>query len=217
VSAVVSAGNAAVAELPAAAASTDAAAPPRKRGRPKGSVNGDGSSVAKATRKNLPAGDVVASAAAKRTAAVLLEVLGGLRSSTAAARELGVAPVRFYAIEARAVAGLVAACEPRPAGVSPERRDARELAQLRTLSQRQTQELNQLRSVLRTTQRQLGVANAAAAAKSDGKRPKSARVRRPVVRALTVVRRLMRAAADAPLNAAPATPPVISTAEPGGG
>jgi hypothetical protein len=153
-----------------------------------------------------------------------LEVLGGLRSSTAAARELGVAPVRFYAIEARAVAGLVAACEPRPAGFSPERRDARELAQLRTLSQRQTQELNQLRSVLRTTQRQLGVANAAAApaaaaaaAKSDGKRPKSARVRRPAVRALTVVRRLMRAAADAPLNAAPASPPVISTAEPGGG
>ena len=57
--------------------------------------------------------------ATKVTAAVILEVLAGERSTSSAAALIGVSPVRYYAIESRAIAGLIAACAPRPAGAVP--------------------------------------------------------------------------------------------------
>jgi len=182
---------------PSAAAPTPASAPPRRRGRPKGSRS-----------SSPPLKPATASPQARRVASVLLEVLAGVRSTRDAATALGLSPVRFYAVEERAFGGLIAACEPRPSGLPPALSDARELSRLRTLGQRQAQELNQLRSLLRTAQRQLGVATAEAptahakpAASSGGKagdaKPTKARVRRPTVRALTLVRRLLRGGDDA--------------------
>ena len=165
--------------------------------------------------------EAAASPQARRIATVLLEVLAGLRSTGDAARTLAVTPVRFYAIETRAIGGLIAACEPRPSGIQPEVRDAHELTRLREQLRRQGQELNQVRSVLRTTQRQLGVAMApdppgAKPGKpgKDGKPATKHKVRRPTVRALTMVRRLLQAdtaAGSSPPTAtpAPAAPLVV--------
>jgi hypothetical protein len=183
--------------------------PPQRRrgGRPKG-----------APKPPPVPPEVAASPQARRIATVLLEVLAGLRSTGDAARTLEVTPVRFYAIETRAIGGLIAACEPRPSGIQPEVRDAHELTRLREQLRRQGQELNQVRSVLRTTQRQLGVATApeplgAKPGKpgKDGKPATKHKVRRPTVRALTMVRRLLQAdtaAGSSPPAAtpAPATP-----------
>jgi hypothetical protein len=191
--------------------------PPARRtgGRPKGSVT------------SKPPPEVAASSQARRIAAVLLEVLAGLRATGSAAKELGITPMRFYQIEERAIGGLISACEPRPSGLQPERRDALELASLREQVRRQTQELNQARSVLRTTRRQLGVATAPEpiavkpGTRKDGK-PTKAKVRRPTVRALTMVRRLMKADATAAAASGSAAstglaPGATSTPEPGGG
>jgi hypothetical protein len=186
--------------------------PPRKRsGRPKGPPK----------PPPVPA-EVAASPQARRTAAVLLEVLAGLRGTADAARELTVTPMRYYHLEARAIGGLIAACEPRLCGVQPAAREAQELARLREQARRQGQELNQVRSVLRTTQRQLGVAHVASPTLKpckpgkDGK-PTRHKVRRPTVRALTMVRRLMQAEATAAAASTAPTPVATSPGEPGGG
>ena len=57
-----------------------------------------------------------ASTDARRIAGAILEVLAGVRSITDAALALGVPPARYYVLEARAVVGLIAACEPRSPG-----------------------------------------------------------------------------------------------------
>src|SRR5437660_12671441 len=85
------------------------AAGPKKRGRPRGS------GATKMPPVKSPA-DVKGSAEAKKTAAVILEVLAGLRQTQDAAEALEISAGRYYAVEARAVQGLVAACEPRRPG-----------------------------------------------------------------------------------------------------
>jgi hypothetical protein len=159
--------------------------------------------------------EATASPQAKSTAAVVLEGLTGLRSAPDAARTLGVTVARYYALEAHAVAGLLTACEPAAPGPSPGLTTERDLARLRQDHRRQDQELTRLRAVLRATQRSLGVQpvasspSAAATRASAGKGAgtgagKRRRPRRPVVRALTVVRRLMAANGSPPAGSNPA-------------
>ncbi len=57
-----------------------------------------------------------ASREAQRLAAAILEVLAGVRTPTDAAAALEISLPRYYLWEQRALAGLVAACEPRPVG-----------------------------------------------------------------------------------------------------
>ena len=52
-------------------------------------------------------------------AAVILEVLAGVRTLTDAAQTLGMGPPRYYLVEQRAIQGLVSACEPRAKGRVP--------------------------------------------------------------------------------------------------
>jgi len=204
--------------------------PTKRRGRPKGSVNGDGKGI-RATTKRVDS----ASPQAKSTAAVILEGLTGLRSAPDAARALGITVARYYTVEAQAVAGLLAACEPGSPGPVPNAATERELTRLREEHRRQDQELARLRAVLRTTQRSLGLPMVAAtppappgaakgaeqkpsgtgAAKGKSAEKKRRRARRPVVRALTVLRRL-QAAQEAPQTpaAAPVTGTVSTTPEP---
>jgi len=183
--------------------STETTPTKKKRGRPKG--------PSKAPPR--PA-EEAASPQARRTATVLLEVLAGLRSTGEAARTLGVTPMRFYAIEERAIGGLIAACEPRQSGFQPEARAAHELVRLHEQVRRQGLELNQVRSVLRTTQRQLGVTPPEPKPKAGGAdQVKKRKNRRPTIRALTMVRRLMQADAvtasqSPPPGAVPAPPAV---------
>jgi hypothetical protein len=139
---------------------------------------------------------------ARRTAAVILEVLAGLRTPAGAATALGIPLPRYYVWEERAVQGLVTACEPRPRGrvVSPDRQLAgleRELAVAR-------RDLARHQALARTAQRALGLPAPAEAHPSAAVRGKAkgkgrdapagsrSRRRRPTVRALRAAR-LLRA------------------------
>src|SRR4030095_4001157 len=53
---------------------------------------------------------------AGRLCVVILEVLAGVRTPTDAAGTLGVSPPRYYALESRALGGLLEACPRRPQG-----------------------------------------------------------------------------------------------------
>ena len=53
---------------------------------------------------------------AERRAAVVLEVLAGVRTVPQAAEALGVSVNYYYLLERQALAGLVAGCAPRPRG-----------------------------------------------------------------------------------------------------
>ena len=76
----------------------NAAGPGRKgrRGRPAGSGPASGRAVQKP----------VIDGQARVTAAIVLDVLAGMRSTSEAAASLGISPVRYYAIEARAIGAL---------------------------------------------------------------------------------------------------------------
>ena len=53
---------------------------------------------------------------AKRLCAIILEVLGGVRTPSDAACALGVSAPRYYALEARALSGMLKACQRRAKG-----------------------------------------------------------------------------------------------------
>jgi hypothetical protein len=136
---------------------------------------------------------------AQRYAAVILEVLAGVRTPTEAAAMLSVSLPRYYLWEQRALAGLVRACEPRPKGKAASERHKiavleKEVAGLRQDCARQ-------QALVRASQRTIGLAAASPpaakpAAKAGGKdgakaagtvAGKAKRKRRPVARALKAV------------------------------
>ena len=127
------------------------------------------------TTATSPMREADATREAKRLAAVVLDVLAGSRTPPQAAETLGVSLPRYYQLEARAVGGLIAACESRPRGRQPEA-DA-ELVTLRKELDRLKRELARSQSLVRLTQRTIGVAPPTPA--KPGKRK-----RKPVVRAM---------------------------------
>jgi hypothetical protein len=129
---------------------------------------------------------------AKRAAAAILEVLAGVRTTTDAAKELSVSLPRYYQLEARAIAGLVHALEPRPRG--PTRSPDREMAKLQKEISRLERELARAQALARTAQRTLGLAPAPAKVpKKDGGGKHC--TRRPVARALRAAKALREAEA----------------------
>jgi hypothetical protein len=127
------------------------------------------------TTPMTPAREADATREAKRLAAVVLDVLAGSRSPPQAAETLGVSLPRYYQLEARAVGGLIAACESRPRGRRPD--VEAELATLQKELERVKRELARSQSLVRLTQRTVGVAPPTPA--KPGKRK-----RKPVVRAM---------------------------------
>jgi hypothetical protein len=130
-----------------------------------------------------PTKKVAASKEAKQRAAMLLDVLAGVRTPPQAAEALGISLMRYYQWEDRGLNGLLLACEPRPRG---RRSDAE--TQLHTLTkenERLKRELARQQSLARLTQRAVGVPPPAPV-KSTGKRRK----RKPSVRALRRAERL---------------------------
>jgi hypothetical protein len=131
---------------------------------------------------------------ARRAAALILEVLAGVRTPAGAATALGIRLPRYYLLEQRAIQGLIAACQPRPVGrtVSTDRQLARLQREL-AVSQR---ELARHQALARTTQRALGLAPPAtpcSTAASKAQQASSAskrRRRKPCVRALRAARLL---------------------------
>jgi hypothetical protein len=129
---------------------------------------------------------------AKRLAAAILEVLAGTRTPGDAATALGVSLPRYYQVESRALAGLLAACEPRPKG--RVRSSQHEIEALRRQQERLQRELSRQQALVRATQRTVGLASPAPAA--TGKSNANKRRRRPVARALSVAGRLQANQAD---------------------
>ena len=128
---------------------------------------------------------------AKRLAAVLLDVLAGARTPPQAAEALGVSLPRYYQLEDRGLAGLVAACEARPRGRQPN--GATESHTLTKENERLKKELGRYQALVRLTQRTVGVPPPAPPAKSAGRRRK----RKPTVRAMRRAERLREEAEQA--------------------
>jgi hypothetical protein len=135
---------------------------------------------------------------ARRLATAILEVLAGARTPTEAAQALSVSVPRYYQLESRALRGLVAACEARPPGRQSD--GQRELARLRRDKERLQRALTRQQSLVRLTQRTVGLAPPPppVAAKKGDKR----RRRRAVARALHVAARLRTEALGEPSSVA---------------
>lgn len=101
-------------------------------------------------------GGEAANGDARRKAAVILEVLAGLRSATVASETLGLALARYYVLERRAVSGMVAALGPRPRG--RPRTDEERVRQLTSEVERLRAEVARLEALHRLSQRAIGVA-----------------------------------------------------------
>lgn len=156
--------------------------------------------TAPAKRCHIPGGAALGqeqSREVQRTAAAILEVLGGIRTPAQAAAALNVSVPRYYQLEARALRALVAACGPQPRG--PGHSADRELTQLRRQQQRLERELNRQQTLVRLARRSLGLAPPAAAAKEGSKKR-----RRPAARALQAAAHLQTAPPPAAAPAAPA-------------
>lgn len=113
---------------------------------------------------------------AKRMALAILDVLVGSRTPLQAAECLGVSLPRYYQLESRALDGLVAACEPRPRGRQTSVES--ELVSARKEVERVRRELTRYQSLVRLTQRTVGVPPPPPPAKE------AKRKRKPNVRAM---------------------------------
>lgn len=114
---------------------------------------------------------------ARQLAAVILDVLAGSRTPQQAADALSLSLPRYYQLEARALGGLIEACEARPRGRQVE--VATELTRANKEVERLKRELSRSQALVRLTQRTLGVS--APTPEKPGTRK---RKRKPVVRAL---------------------------------
>ena len=75
-----------------------------------------GANGAEPTTPDRSAKPLPGSREARRMAALILETLGGLRTASEASEVMGVALVRYYVLEERALEAMIGAMEPRPRG-----------------------------------------------------------------------------------------------------
>lgn len=129
---------------------------------------------------------------ARLMAAAILEVLAGVRTPTDASGALGVSLPRYYALEVRALEGLLQACERRPRG--PRRSAERELGKLRREVERHKREAARAQALLRAAQRAVGLRSPEVSKPKVDSSGKKRRKRRPTTRALRAVEILRRPA-----------------------
>ncbi|HUT59358.1 MAG TPA: hypothetical protein VNA25_16030 [Phycisphaerae bacterium] len=163
----------------------------------------------------------VPSQEARLTAAAILEVLAGMRTPSEAAHALSVSVPRYYALEQRAVASLVAGCEPHLRG--PTKSPQQRIAELQREVRRLRQQCDRQRALARATQRTVGLsmpAPSAATAKGKAHGPspsatgKKRRARRPTVRALKAAQALRDTSPEEPAPASRVAETVSATTRP---
>jgi hypothetical protein len=143
----------------------------------------------------------------RRMAATILEVLAGVMRTTDAAKALSVSLPRYYALEARAIEGLIRACEPRKRGKG--RSPAKEVARLEKEVKRLENECSRQTALTRAARRTLSLPPPAAApakkmSDPQGKPPaKGPRTRRAVARALIAATALKKDGALPPAGKPP--------------
>jgi hypothetical protein len=158
---------------------------------------------------------------ARRTAAAILEVLAGMRTPSEAAQALSVSVPRYYALEQRAVASLVAGCEPHLRG--PAKSPQQRIAELEREIQRLRQQCDRQRALARAVQRTVGLSipdDSVATGKDKANRPslsprgKKRRVRRPTVRALKAAQTLRHTPPEEPAPQSKVAETVLATTRP---
>jgi hypothetical protein len=127
-----------------------------------------------------------ASAQARKTAAVILEVMAGVRTTGDAAQALGVSTARYYMLETRALEAVVEACEPRARG--PGRSPELQIAKLQQEIRRLENEVRRHQALARLSQRAVGLN--APKPQPPTSHSKKGRKRKPKVRALSLASRL---------------------------
>lgn len=136
----------------------------------------------------------------RRRAAAVLEVLGGAKSPVEAAEGLGIALPSYYQLEARALEGLVSACEPRPRGrVAGE---GKTFQALKNENERLRQDLTRTQALTRAVQRAAGMQTKGDAPPADAP---VRRRRRATARALRAARELVPVP-DSPRPSLPTSP-----------
>jgi hypothetical protein len=95
------------------------------------------------------------SAEARKLGAAILEVLAGARTPTDAAKTIGVSLPRYYALEIRALDGLLQACEPRTKG--RKRTPEREADRVKREMEKLERECARTQALLRVAQRSVGL------------------------------------------------------------
>ncbi len=133
---------------------------------------------------------LVGTETARRLGVAVLEVLSGVKTPTEASVAVNVSLPRYYALETRALQGLIGALEPRAKG--RQRSAAGELAALQKEKSRLERDLVRTQALVRATQRTMGLLT-----KSSPKGGR--RRRRPTVRALkaaTILRGTANGAGD---------------------
>jgi hypothetical protein len=134
------------------------------------------------------------SSEAKRHAAVILEVLSGIRGPGEASQAMGISLTRYYMLETRALQGLIAGLEPIPRG--RRRRSAKdEIARMERERRKLERELDRTQALLRAAQRAIGVPPRAS---SEKKTASGRKRRRPSVRAKRAIAVLVAASPDPP-------------------
>jgi hypothetical protein len=130
---------------------------------------------------------LVGDEAAKQSAAVILEVLAGLRTPQEAAQALGTSAMRYYVLERRALEGMVQALEPRPKGKRRRPEDA--LNVMRREQVRLEREVGRLQALVRAAQRTMKLPPPPSRERKKGD---TRRARRPQVRAEKTIALLRR-------------------------
>jgi hypothetical protein len=125
---------------------------------------------------------------ARRRAAVILEVLAGQLRPSEAAAAAGVSITRYYMLEAKALEGLVEACEPAPRG--PTKTPQAHLAELQRKHAHLQHECARYQAIARAAQRSLGLSLPGSGDGPERKGPKGRRLRAPSVRGLRFAERL---------------------------
>ena len=130
---------------------------------------------------------------AKRRAAIVLEVLAGMRTPSEAAAALGLSVSCYYLLERKALQGLLGGCQPQPKGV-PAPGLERQLARLQKELDKSRQECLRQASLVRATERAMGlpaVAKPVGPSKANsGKKGNKAKRRRPTIRAMRAAKTL---------------------------
>jgi hypothetical protein len=152
------------------------------------SVPGQQSAPESAPPVASPSAGAEASREARRLAAAVLEVLAGTQSPAEASHALGISVARYYQLEGRALAGLVAGCESRRGRGKP---GGSELASLRRECERLRRECGRQQALVRAARKAAGLAEPPTPpepAPSADDWPR--RRRRPKVRALRMAAQL---------------------------
>lgn len=141
-----------------------------------------------------------ASREARKLAAAILEVMGGARLPSDAAKALGVSLPRYYLLESRALNGLLLACEPRRIG--RVRSTESELAAAHKEVRQLQQECARYSALVRAAQRTIGLSQPQPP-KPNEKGSGKKRRKKPTVRALKAAELLLHSASSGETEAAP--------------